>query len=355
MGAPPPDAKAVVDAPKASEAPPDAAPTPTDDTAATVSAGGQLATGNSQLLAGTANGKLELRRGENGFGASLLGNYGQGAPAGQAQHVTVENIQARVRYDRYVLDDLSVFAIVTGRHDRFQGLDGRLNLDPGVKYLFIQDDNSSLWAEGGYDFQFDARRDDALVQLDDKGNPAVDAAGNPLPLLSKTATDHSARLFLGFKHAFNSEVTFTTGLEYLQSFVDASRYRLNYDALFAAHVTGGLSLGLGFSARYDHAPLPGKENTDTATTMSLIYSFSDVPAAPAPAAPVCTPAPAPAPTPTPIPAAAPAPAPSPAPASATPAAAAPAPAPVTAPATVDKPPMPATPTTPPPATPPPPR
>jgi putative salt-induced outer membrane protein len=210
---------------------------------------------------------------------------------------TAQNLQARLRYDRYLLESLSLFLIGTGRHDRFQGLDFRLNVDPGVKYLFVKTDLTSFWGELGYDFQYDVRRDDAL--------PQVDAMGNPLPSLDKTATDHSARLFIGFKHAFNKEVTFGTGVEYLQSFLKEERARINYDALFAANVGGGLALGLGFSARYDHAPLPGKKTLDTATTMSLIYSFSDVPesppAPPPPAPPPAVPPPPPAPPVAPVP------------------------------------------------------
>ena len=91
------------------------------------------------------------------------------------------------------------------------------------------------------------------------------------------------RAFVGFKHAFNAQVTFVTGLEYLQSVYSSDKvlpgasgdYRINYDALFAANVGGGFSLGLGFSARYDNVPLSGKENLDTITTVNLIYAFTD--------------------------------------------------------------------------------
>ena len=294
-GAPPPDSKALVAAPATALAAPDLSKA-NDDTNVTLSAGGQLSTGNSQLLAGTVNGKYEMRRGDNGFSAGLLGNYGQGAPAGQEVHETAENIQGRIRYDRYLGDRISLFLIDTERHDKFQGLAIRTNLDPGLKYLFVNDETTKLWGEAGYDFQYDVRLDSALAQ--------VDANGNPLPSLPKTATTQSGRLFVGVKHAFNSAVTFTTGLEYLQAFASssgsASDYRLNYDALFAANVAGGFSLGLGFSARYDHQPLPGKESLDTATTLSLIYSFSEPTPAPAPP-PVC-----PEPPPPPPPAAAPA-------------------------------------------------
>lgn len=286
-GTPPPDAAALVEAPKTGADAPKVEK-PAHETTATVSAGGQLASGNSKLIALTLKSEFDMRRDANGFGAALLGNYGRSAPPGRPMETTAQNLQGRLRYDRFLVENMSLFLIGTGRHDRFQGLDFRLNVDPGAKYLFVRTDPTQFWGELGYDFQYDIRRDDAL-------NP-VDAMGNALPPLDKTATDHSARFFIGFKHAFNKEVTFGTGVEYLQSFVDGTRARVNYDALFAANVGGGLALGLGFSARYDHAPLPGKKTLDTATTVSLIYSFSDAPEAP-PAPPPAEPAPAAAPPP----------------------------------------------------------
>jgi putative salt-induced outer membrane protein YdiY len=331
--APPPDQKALVAAPAPVAAAPKIAAPGTDTTTATVSAGGQLATGNSRMLAATANAKFDMRRGANGFGAAIIGNYGESSTTpGVPMTTTTENFQGRLRYDRYVLDNLSIFLIGTVRHDKFQGLDGRLNVDPGLKYIFYQSDPTSFWAELGYDFQYDARNGSALTQLDASGNPIPGA-----PPLAQTVTDHSVRAFVGFKHAFNDKVTFVTGLEYLQSLYSSDTvlanasydYRINYDALFAANVGGGFSLGLGFSARYDNVPLPGKQNTDTITTFNLIYAFSDI-AAPAPA-PTC-----PCPDPNAPPPAAPAAAPPPATAPVAAPPAAPAPA-ATTPATTPAP------------------
>ena len=123
-----------------------------------------------------------------------------------------------------------MFLIGTGRHDRFQGLDFRLNIDPGVKYLFLKESDNALWGEAAYDFQYDVRRDSAPVDLDAAGKPKLDGGGQPV-ILDKTATDHSLRLFAGYRHAFNKEVTLSTGLEYLQSVVDSEHHRLNFDAL----------------------------------------------------------------------------------------------------------------------------
>lgn len=290
---PPPDAKALVEGPKKAPEEPKFEDK-VDGTNVTLAAGGMWATGNSRQLAGTANGAFETRWSSNGVGIFLLGNYGQGAAPGDAIRVTAENLQGRVRYDRYVLENASVFLINTGRHDRFQGLDFRYNLDPGVKYLILPAATNTLWAEAGYDLQHDIRRNEDRVVFDANKAPVLDAAGNP-QLLDKTLTDHSIRLFAGFKHSFNKEVTLATGLEYLQSVIETTRNRLNFDALFAAKVGGGLALGVGFTARYDHAPLPGKEQLDTASTLSLIYAFSDA----APEPPKC-PCPEPAPPTTPL-------------------------------------------------------
>lgn len=306
MGAPPPDADALVKAPSAAASAPAKDEGGLDGTTASLSAGGMQTTGNSRQLAATANGTVDTRFGANGVGFKILGNYARGAAEDEPVEVTAENVQGRLRYDRYLVDRLSLFLINTGRHDRFQGLDFRYNLDPGVKYIFAQAPESAAWVELGYDYQFDVRRKEARVQ--------VDAAGEPLPgapLLDKTETDHSARGFLGVNHAFNDSVTFAAGVEYLQSFVDTKRSRVNFDALFASQIAGGFALGVGFTARYDNAPLPTKEKLDTATTLSLIYSLSTVekpaapepPPPPAPAAAPASPAPttkAAAPEPTPV-------------------------------------------------------
>jgi len=293
MGIPQPDAKAIVDKPKGpGDAP--AFDRPSDATNITLSSGGLLSSGNSRLVALTANGSFEVRRAENGIGGALLGNYGRSAAPDQALQTTTENLQGRIRYDRYVSDRMSLFFITTGRHDRFQGLDLRMNFDPGVKYLFVKEPAYAAWVEAGYDFQHDIRRNESRRQFDPAKNLVVDGNGQAI-LLDKTLTDHSTRLYAGFRYAFNKEVTLTTGVEYLQSVVDTERYRFNYDGLFAAKVSGGLALGLGLSARYDHKPLAGKKDLDTVTTVSLIYSFSDVPTPPA--ANPCPPPPPPPPVP----------------------------------------------------------
>src|SRR4051812_11994484 len=94
MGTPPPDAKALVEAPKAPGEAPKIAKSP-DGTNISLSAGGVLATGNSRMLALTLNGAAESRFNDNGIGASVLGNYGQSATPGKSITATAENVQGR--------------------------------------------------------------------------------------------------------------------------------------------------------------------------------------------------------------------------------------------------------------------
>jgi len=282
-GAPPAEAAALVTDKAIADAP--AIKNKDDAMTAAVSIGGLLATGNARAAAGSASGAFDLRRGEHAMGASVLGNYSEGRQPGAPSSIaTAENLQGRLRYEYYVTDRASFFGMVTGRYDRFQGLDFRLNLDPGFKYVVFKEDVHTIWLEAGYDFQMDLRRQSARVVLDANKAPVLDAAGNPT-LLDKTFADHSARLFAGYKIAFNKEVNGALGVEFLQGFRDADtggkRTRVNVEALVAAKLIGSFSLGLGFTARYDSHPLPGKEQLDTSSQATLIYSFSEAPPKPA--------------------------------------------------------------------------
>ena len=335
---PPADLAASVTAAKPVGVPPGPPPPLTDTTNAAISAGGQFATGNSRLAAVTGTGKFDMRRGANAFGAALIGNYAvsdiagaptvtksgtstivaAGAPASWKE--STENLQGKLRYDRYVSRDLSAFLQLTGTHDAFQALTFRLNVDPGVKYLVMDDPEIKIWGEAGYDFQYDRNYTDGQgIEQAGAGGPATDGVGAAY-LISQDDTIHSTRLFAGYQQSFNKDVQLNVGLEYLQglgggggspssplptgfitptgaatqkvlstqTFVDPQSIsltgsRLNLNILLAAKLRAGLSVGVGFQAKYNSAPLPGKEDLDTSSTLTLIYSFSgSAPPAPTP-------------------------------------------------------------------------
>jgi hypothetical protein len=355
-GTPPADLAQAVAAPKAADAPDLAAPT-TDSTNAALSAGGQFASGNSKLFAATGLGKFDMRRGNNAYGVQVVGNYAEGAVAPSTTlKSTTENLQGKLRYDRYFTPAFGAFMQLTGTHDAFQAITFRLNVDPGVKLFFVDQPTTKFWGELGYDFEFDQNYVDGVgIEQAGSGGPALDANNLPYVIQGQN-TIHSTRLFAGFKHAFNDKVNLSLGLEYLQGLggsgtdlpgvpfgynasqvdrvaVSVTGARLNGDALIAAQVGGGFSIGMGLSGKFNSAPLAGKQDLDTTGTLSLIYSFSSPTPTPPP---TCTEPPPPPPPPPaaapPAPPPAPVAAPPPAPAAAPPVAAPPAPPPPAAPA-----------------------
>ncbi len=235
-----------------------------DATEAKIQAGGLAASGNSRNLALTSQANVRVRRGANELSAAAAANYGRSAAkAGDPMQTTIENYQGKLRYDRFVTERLALFTSLSGRRDRFQGLDLRLNWDPGLAYYFVQDPKHQLWGEAGYDLQFDIRRNSAI-------ETALATDGT---LLGKTKTRHSTRLFAGYRNSLNENVTFNTGLEYLQGLPDTEFWRLNWDVGLTAAIATRFSLATTFSLRYDNQPLTGIKTTDTLTAVNLVYQL----------------------------------------------------------------------------------
>lgn len=248
-----------------------------DATELSVSAGGLTTSGNARLVALTTSSKFRLRRAENQLSAAIAGNYARSASAPEdSVETTVENLQGLARYDRF-LGNVTFFAQAQARRDRFQGLDLRLNLAPGAGYYFINEKDTLLWVEGGYDLLHDVRRDDALTPLGPDGLPLVDA-----PRLSKTQTVHSARLFAGHELALDTGFKLSAGIEYLQGLAASHArsgqnateiYRINGVVSAQAKVYGNFSMAFAFTGRYDNGALPGKEKFDTITSANVVYTL----------------------------------------------------------------------------------
>jgi putative salt-induced outer membrane protein len=239
---------------------------PADDKDATelqLSAGGLASAGNSRSIAATSAGKFRVRREANQVGAAIAANFARSAAKkGDALQTTVENFQGKLRYDRFLAGSFAVFGAVSARHDKFQGLDLRLNLDPGVEYYIVDQGKEQFWTELGYDYQYDVRTDEEIA--------TARLAGTNL---AKHETRHSGRLFAGYTNSVSKAVTIASGLEYLQGLDDATNYRLNWDGSLGSSVGKGFSIATTVTVRYDHNPLPEVEKTDIITSVSLVYQL----------------------------------------------------------------------------------
>ncbi|MCX4246663.1 DUF481 domain-containing protein [Paraliomyxa miuraensis] len=280
-----------------------------DATELEISAGGLYSTGNAYAAAVTGQGRFRLRRGRHQVASQVAANYGRadvtralprwnfvppplddpGAPARavytdeteDVRDTTVTNIQGMARYDVYFAKRWSAFLMATLRRDRFQGLDLRFNLDPGVAFHVLTNAKHRLWFEAGYDFQYDAYREDSLYELRPL-DPAVDEDGDGYADTDRFRiieseddflVNHAARLFAGYNNSLSQRVSLDTQLEYLQSVIEARRYRLNWISALTIQLANRLGLSATFTLRYENDPLPTVEKLDTITAVLLTVRF----------------------------------------------------------------------------------
>ena len=239
-----------------------------DITSLKISAGGFVSRGNARTIAATAALDYLMRRDRNQFSVLAAANYGRAAADADSPSVpTVENYQGRVRYDYFLAGGLAAFASVSARRDRFQGLDLRLNIDPGAAYYFIDDKAHRFWGELGYDLQYDVRRQeyiDAAALEDPTAEPIED-----------TEVRHNVRLFVGYDNQVTDAVKFNGGLEYLQNLKESETLRVNLDLGLTSQLSTTFSVATTVAVRFENDPLPGVEETDVITALNLVYSITE--------------------------------------------------------------------------------
>lgn len=230
--------------------------------------GGFVSQGNSRTIAVTGATEYFLRRGASALSALAAVNYGRSAPDQDTPYrTTVENYQGRVRYDYFFTTSVAGFFSVSARRDKFQGLDLRLNFDPGFAYYFIDEKSHRLWAELGYDLQYDLRNGDFIAEQE--------AAALPdLIEIEDSEVRHNVRLFVGYDNQLTDALKFSSGLEYLQNVTESENARINFDAGFTAQVNQDFSVATTVSVKYDKNPLPGVENTDLIMALNLVYTMN---------------------------------------------------------------------------------
>lgn len=243
-----------------------------DATELDVATGGLFSTGNARSVAVTGTGNFRIRRGIHQGGAAVAGNFGRAAVADDWEN-TVGNIQGLARYDVFFHKRWSAFLLATARHDPFQGLDFRLNVDPGVSFYALTKPKHRLWFELGYDLQFDLRDERAIIEQDADGNPVLDGDGNTIQIEDEQLLNHAVRLYAGYSNRLDDRITLDTGLEYLQSVIRAPRFRLNYNTALSTQIKERFSLAATFTLRYENEPLPEVQKLDTVTAINLVYRF----------------------------------------------------------------------------------
>lgn len=202
--------------------------------------GASFASGNSENQSASAN--LEMKYKTDGWQHTLgfAGNYGNDGDQTTAQRWEV---RGQTQHDI----SARAYAFGAGRYDddRFSQYDYQASLAGGLGYRIIDGERTKLWVQGGPGYRY------AEIQETGETEDGVIFRGD-----------------LGFDH----QLTETTKIvdRFLVEAGSDNTYVQN-DLGLEVTIAAGLGLRVGFQVRHNTDVEPGIENTDTLTTVGLLY------------------------------------------------------------------------------------
>jgi putative salt-induced outer membrane protein YdiY len=212
-------------------------------------------TGNTE--AASANTKLDLthetRRWKNNFLVAAL--YSE-----NAEFATAERYEARYQADYKITDRMSWFAALRGEQDRFSGFAYQATASTGASYQFVDTPATKFDASLGAGVK--RSKAETLIKSD---------AGEVLDRIEGEVEDETvATLGSNYEHNFNESTKITNKL--LAEF-GADNNAISNDIALQVSMTQSLALAVGIGVRYNSDPPPLSEQTDTLSTVNLVYNI----------------------------------------------------------------------------------
>jgi putative salt-induced outer membrane protein len=202
--------------------------------------GASFATGNSENQAFSGGLELKNRVDQWQHTLGLLGNYGNDGNTATAQRW---ELRGQTQYD--FTERAYWFGAGRYEDDRFSAYDYQASLSGGAGYKIIDTERTKLWIQGGPGYRY--------AELQDTG---------------ETEDGVIFRGDLGFEH----QLTETTKIvdRFLVETGSDNTYYQN-DLGLEVTISGALGLRVGYQVRHNTDAPPGIENTDTLTTVGLLY------------------------------------------------------------------------------------
>ncbi len=162
---------------------------------------------------------------------------------------TAERYGGALRGERKLSDRWALFSAVNAEHDAFAGYDLRGVLEVGASYSALLGPVHELSLDAGLSWTTED-----LVASEDQ--------------------DYMGGVF-GLKYGWHPRKGTVVGqkLVWYPNFDQTSDWRLTSETTLQAAVSERLALKLGYQIRYDNEPVPGFDETDTTTTVSIVLGF----------------------------------------------------------------------------------
>ena len=219
-------------------------------------AGYVMSRGNSDTDA--ANVKLDLTLLRNAWKhvLSLDGLFGRSSGITSAERWDV-----RLQSDYQIGQRLFSFAALSYQDDRFSGFQYQASASGGLGYKFIDTGSTKLSAQVGVGYR--SLRPELLIK-DDVTGAVVDR------IPQETESEVVATTCLDFSHQFNPS---TRLIDKLNSESGSSNTSIRNDLTLEVKMSKKLSLAAGFGVMHNTNPPEGLKQTDTITTLNVVYAF----------------------------------------------------------------------------------
>jgi putative salt-induced outer membrane protein YdiY len=226
--------------------------------------GATWASGNTENLAVNAAGHASHTWDKNKLGLELLVNYGRSIVDANADTFldqterdagfvdTAGHYSADLRYDRFLSEKDSVYALAGALADRFAGYDSRVHGQVGYGHWFVKNDSTELSGELGFDVA-----DENYVVGVTPGDDII----------------YSVREMLGVKHKFNEEVGIEEKIEAYESVEDFSNTRVLNAIALTSNVSGKVAIKLSHTLAFDNVPVTGFQKLDQIAMASVVVTI----------------------------------------------------------------------------------
>jgi putative salt-induced outer membrane protein len=223
-------------------------------------------TGKAELGILSASGNTEAQSANTKFdltheGANWRNSFFIGALYGEnAEFSTAERYEARYQTDYKITARASWFMALRGEQDRFSGFAYQATGSTGASYQFIDSPTTKLNASLGAGY----RRQKSEILVKSEAGEVLDR------LEGDIESEPVATLSSTYEHAF-TENTKLTNKMLAESGSDNTA--VQNDIELSVSMSKTLALAVGFGVRYNSNPPPLAEDTDTLTTVNIVYNI----------------------------------------------------------------------------------
>jgi putative salt-induced outer membrane protein len=220
-------------------------------------AGYVMSRGNSDTDAANVKFDLNLLRNDWKHNLLLDGLFGRSTGITSA-----ERWDLRLQSSYQINARLFSFAALSYQDDRFSGFQYQASASGGMGYKFINSDTTNLSGQLGVGYR--SLRPELLIK--DVTGAVIDR------IAQQTQTEVVATAGVDFSHRFNTSTKLT---DKLVSESGSSNVSIRNDLALEVKMNKKLSLAAGFSVLENTKPPAGLKQTDTITTLNVVYGFPE--------------------------------------------------------------------------------